>query len=119
MDAGSHTVSKFGASYRPITYDFDYGIARQGLWAFAGGLVPLILAVPAADRAALTGPLAPPPTTVLTALQTFNFNLPAQWIQGFGDTTFSAQAGQSGTLRAGFVEGRAKLHARLRSSLPV
>jgi hypothetical protein len=82
---------KFGASYRPVTYDFDYGIARQGLWAFAGGLVPLILAVPAADRAALTGPLAPPPTTVLTGLQTFNFNLPAQWIQGFGDTTFSAR----------------------------
>ncbi len=82
---------KFGASYRPVTYDFDYGIARQGLWAFAGGLVPLILAVPAADRGALTGPLAPPPTTVLTGLQTFNFNLPAQWIQGFGDTTFSSR----------------------------
>lgn len=82
---------KFGASYRPVTYDFDYGIARQGLWAFAGGLVPLILAVPAADRAALAGPLAPPTSTVLTALQTFNFNLPAQWIQGFGDTTFSAR----------------------------
>ena len=82
---------KFGASYRPVTYDFDYGIARQGLWAFAGGLVPLILAVPAADRAALTGPLAPPSSTVLTSLQTFNFNLPAQWIQGFGDTTFSAR----------------------------
>jgi len=87
---GSHS-SKFGASYRPVTYDFDYGIARQGLWAFAGGAVPLILAVPAADRAALTGPLAPPSSTVLTALQTFNFNLPAQWIQGFGDRTFSAK----------------------------
>ena len=86
----SHSL-KFGASYRPITYDFDYGIARQGLWAFAGGLVPLILAVPAADRAALTGPLAPSPATALSALQTFNFNLPAQWIQGFGDTTFSAR----------------------------
>src|SRR4030095_3501678 len=82
---------KFGATYRPITYDFDYGIARQGLWAFAGGAVPLILAVPAADRSALTGPLAPPSSTVLTALQTFNFNLPAQWIQGFGDRTFSAR----------------------------
>ena len=87
---GAHST-KFGASYRPITYDFDYGIARQGLWAFAGGLVPLVLAVPAADRAALTGPLAPPATTALTGLQSFNFNLPAQWIQGFGDTTFSAR----------------------------
>lgn len=87
---GVHSF-KFGASYRPITYDFDYGIARQGLWAFASGVVPLALAVPAADRAALTGPLAPPASTVLTALQTFNFNLPAQWIQGFGDTTFSAR----------------------------
>jgi len=53
--------------------------------------VPLVLAVPAADRAALTGPLAPPATTALTGLQSFNFNLPAQWIQGFGDTTFSAR----------------------------
>jgi hypothetical protein len=82
---------KFGASYRPITYDFDYGIARQGLWAFAGGLVPLITAVPAADRGFLTGPLQPTASTALTGLQTFNFNLPAQWIQGFGDTTFSAR----------------------------
>jgi hypothetical protein len=73
---GAHNM-KFGGSYRPVTYDFDYGIARQGLWAFASGIVPLVLAVPAADRAALTGPLAPPATTSLTALQTFNFNLPA------------------------------------------
>ena len=82
---------KFGASYRPVTYDFDYGIARQGLWAFAGGAVPLVFAVPAADRPFLAAAgLLPPANTVLTALQTFNFNLPALWTQGFGDTTFSA-----------------------------
>jgi hypothetical protein len=104
----SHSL-KFGASYRPITYDFDYGIARQGLWAFAGGVVPLILGVPAADRGALTGPLAPPPATVLTALQTFNFNLPAQWIQGFGDTTFSARQDNLGL----FAQDSWKVHRNL------
>ena len=88
---GAHST-KFGASYRPVTYDFDYGIARQGLWAFAGGLVPLALAVPAADRPVLAAAgLLPPASTALTGLQSFNFNLPAQWIQGFGDTTFSAR----------------------------
>ena len=93
---GAHNL-KFGGSFRPVTYDFDYGIAQQGLWAFAGGAVPLILGVPAADRPILIGAgLAPPPTTALTALQTFNFNLPALWIQGFGDTTFSAKQNNIG-----------------------
>ncbi|MGH9850767.1 MAG: TonB-dependent receptor domain-containing protein, partial [Blastocatellia bacterium] len=86
---GRHNV-KYGASYRPASYEFNVALTRQGFYAFAPGL-PLTLAVPLADRAALTGPLAPPVATALTSLQSFNFGLPAVWLQGFGNPAFRAR----------------------------
>ncbi len=87
---GKHNL-KFGASYRPFFYTVRNEIGFSGIWTFAAGF-PLTSAVPAADRAALTGPLAPPATTVLSALQAFSNGLPAQWQQGFNNPQASARA---------------------------
>jgi hypothetical protein len=83
---GSHSF-KFGFSYRPIDLKLSNEIGFTGIFLFGGGL-PLALAVPAADRAALTGPLAPSAAATLTSLQAFNLGLPAIWQQGFGNPSF-------------------------------
>jgi hypothetical protein len=84
---GSHSF-KFGFSYRPIDLRLSNEIGFTGIFLFGGGL-PLSLAVPAADRAALTGSLAPPAAATLTGLQAFNLGLPQIWQQGFGNPSFT------------------------------
>jgi hypothetical protein len=83
---GSHNF-KFGATYRPVDLSFYNEIGFTGNYQFAGGL-PLALAVSAADRAVLTGALAPPAATALTSLQAYNLGLPQNFQQGAGDASF-------------------------------
>jgi len=80
---------KVGASYRPVDAHLDNPLAFGGIFTFAAGQ-PLTRAVSAADLPTLVGPLAPPPDTILTSLQAFNLGLPANWQQGFGNSSFQA-----------------------------
>jgi hypothetical protein len=80
---GGHNF-KFGVSYRPVTFDHLLPVGFQGVFQFTGGL-PLATTLPAADRAALTGGLAPPAATVLTSIQSYNLGLPLAWVQVFGN----------------------------------
>ena len=75
---------KFGASYRPVDAHLVTEIGFGGVYQFGGGQ-PLSTAALASDVALLTGPLAPPADTGLTALQAFNLGLPSVWQQGFGN----------------------------------
>jgi Carboxypeptidase regulatory-like domain len=75
---------KFGVSYRPVDARVGSEIFFGGLYQFAGGL-PLARALAPQDVNVLTGPLAPPGDTALTALQAFNLGQPASWQQGFGN----------------------------------
>ncbi len=78
---------RFGASYRPAEFNVYNELLFNGVFLFGGG-GPLLVAVPAADRAVLTGPLAPPTSTTLTNLQYFNLGLATGWQQGFGNPLF-------------------------------
>ena len=80
---------KVGASYRPVDALMLTEIGFQGTYQFAAGL-PLARAVSPADLRVLTGGLAPPADTTLTALQAFNLGLPSIWTQGFGNPGFQA-----------------------------
>jgi hypothetical protein len=80
---------KFGVSYRPVDARIASEIFFGGLYQFAGGL-PLARALSPPDVGVLTGPLAPPADTALTALQSFNLGLPAIWQQGFGNPSLNA-----------------------------
>jgi len=80
---------KFGVSYRPVDARIASEIFFGGLYQFAGGL-PLARALAPTDVGVLTGPLAPPADTALTALQAFNFGVPAIWQQGFGNPSLHA-----------------------------
>ena len=64
-------------------------IGLGGFYQFGGGL-PVARAVATPDVGVLTGPLAPPADTALTALQAFNLGLPAIWQQGFGNPSLHA-----------------------------
>jgi carboxypeptidase family protein len=105
---GNHTF-KFGASYRPVRYNF-----RNDLW-FAGeynfqpsAAYPVTLAVPAADRAAF---LAAAGSSVpqLTALQNLDLNLPFLYRQGFNNPTWIG----TGHYLGGFAQDTWKVHPRL------
>jgi hypothetical protein len=85
---GSNVI-KVGASYRPVDAYMAAEIGLGGVFQFAAGL-PLTRALPPADVALLTGPLAPPADTVLTSLQAFNLGIPSIWQQGFGNPGFEA-----------------------------
>ncbi len=74
----------FGASYRPVSIHATNEFLFSGVFHFGAGL-PLLQALPAADRAVLTGSLAPPAGATLTSLQAFNLGLPQIWQQGFGN----------------------------------
>jgi Carboxypeptidase regulatory-like domain len=78
---------RFGVSYRPAEYNVYNELLFNGVFLFGGG-GPLMVAVPAADRAVLTGPLAPPTSTTLTNLQYYNLGLATNWQQGFGNALF-------------------------------
>jgi hypothetical protein len=75
---------KFGLSYRPVDARVGSEIYFGGLYQFAGGL-PLARAVAPPEVGVLTGALAPPADTALTALQAFNLGIPSIWQQGFGN----------------------------------
>ncbi len=105
---GKHNL-KFGASYRPFFYTIRNEIGFGGIWTFSAGVFTLTSAVPAADRAVLTGPLAPPATTTLGGLQAFSLGLPAQWQQGFNNPQASARAHYFGS----FAQDSWKAHPRL------
>jgi hypothetical protein len=77
---GKHNF-KFGLSYRPVKANLNTEIAGTGNFVFSGGL-PLTLPLSPADQALLTGPLAPPATTSITALQAYSWDAPAYWFQG-------------------------------------
>src|SRR5262249_25693799 len=83
------TDFKVGASYRPVDAHLVTEIGFGGQYQFAAGL-PLTRALPPADVAELTGPLAPPGDTTLTSIQAFNLGLPSIWQQGFGNPGFHA-----------------------------
>jgi len=80
---------KVGASYRPVDAHLDNPLGSGGIFTFAAGQ-PLTRAVAPADLATLVGVLAPPADTLLTSLQAFNLGLPANWQQGFGNSSFQA-----------------------------
>jgi hypothetical protein len=80
---------KFGVSYRPVDARVGSEIYFGGLYQFAGGL-PLARAVAPPDVGVLTGALAPPADTALTALQAFNLGIPSIWQQGFGNPELQA-----------------------------
>jgi hypothetical protein len=80
---------KFGASYRPVDANIVSELAFGGTYQFSAGL-PLARAIAPSDVGVLTGPLAPPPDTVLTSLQSFSLGLPSLWQQGFGTPGFHA-----------------------------
>jgi len=80
---------KVGASYRPVDAHLDNPLGSGGIFTFAAGQ-PLTRAVAPADLTTLVGVLAPPADTLLTSLQAFNLGLPANWQQGFGNSSFQA-----------------------------
>lgn len=80
---------KFGASYRPVDVHLITELGFGGIFTFAAGQ-SLSRALSSSDLAVLVGPLAPPADTILTSLQAFNFGIPANWQQGFGNPGFQA-----------------------------
>jgi len=100
---GKH-LAKFGASYRPVNYHVINELWFGGLWNFASGVFPAILAAPAADQAALVGfnrsisvPDNGPPLASLSALQSLNLGVPFLFRQGFGNPDWKDWAHFLGT----------------------
>jgi len=88
---GRHNI-KFGGSYRPVNYRVINELWFAGEWQFASGTFPVILAVPAADRAAFAGfnvanglPVNGPAAANFSSIQSFNLGLPFLYRQGFGN----------------------------------
>lgn len=105
---GRHSL-KFGASYRPATYDF-----RNDLW-FAGeyqfqstAAYPVTLAVPAADRAAFVA-AAGANVPQLNPLQNLDLNLPFLYRQGFNNSTWKGTGHYIGS----FAQDSWKVNQRL------
>jgi hypothetical protein len=99
---GRHSF-KFGGSFRRVNYRVINELWFAGEWTFSSGVFPVILAVPAADRAALAGfnlgnglPQNGPATANLSSLQSFNFNLPFLFRQGFGNAEWQDTANYLG-----------------------
>jgi hypothetical protein len=128
---GPHTF-KFGASYRPVKYNFRNDLWFAGQYTFSSSVYPITLAVPAlaapttdqgifagavcvangrpasdcataATFNALIAPLA------LNSLQAFNRNLPASYRQGFNNPLWIG----TGHYIGGFAQDTWKIHPRL------
>ena len=117
-DTLSYTLSghtlKFGGSYRPVTYELENDYWFAGEFTFSPGTFPVTLAVPAADRAAFVGAAAAAGVTgalvpTLNSVQSFNFNLPRLFRQGFNNPIWKDTAHYLGF----FAQDSWKLHRRL------
>jgi carboxypeptidase family protein len=95
---GNHSF-KFGASYRPVSYNVEDDLYFAGQFNFADNTYPIILGVPAAQRAAVAGfniahgiPTNGPPAANLTGAQSFHFGFPSFFHQGFNNPRWSGWA---------------------------
>jgi len=84
---GGHTL-KFGGSYRPDYYNIFEQLWFGGQWQFSDGAIPLIALAPAAFQGALAAynvsmgyPATGPPSTNLTAVQSFIAGTPISLLQ--------------------------------------
>lgn len=94
----AHTF-KFGASYRPASYQVVNGQFFPGQWTFASGVIGVNQALSAADQAALAAfntanglPAGGPTDANLNSIQSFNLGRPAQYAQGFNNPNWNAWA---------------------------
>lgn len=95
---GKHTI-KFGASYRPFTYDIRNELFFGGDFQFWDGAIPIVggLIPPTSPAfAALVNfnlahglPERGVPSTYLTGIQAFDVGLPVAYRQGFGNPQVS------------------------------
>jgi hypothetical protein len=105
---GNHTF-KFGASYRPVSYDFRNDLWFAGEYQFQSSALYLVTqAVPAADRAAFVA-AAGATVPQLTPLQNLNLNQPLIYRQGFHNPTWLG----TGHYLGGFAQDTWKIHPRL------
>jgi hypothetical protein len=116
---GNHTF-KFGASYRPVSYNFRNDLWFAGEYQFQPSAAYLItLAVPnvtqtgntQTDRTLFSSAVAALGATVpqLTALQNLDLNLPFLYRQGFNNSTWLG----TGHYLGGFLQDTWKIHPRL------
>jgi hypothetical protein len=85
---GSHTF-KLGGSYRPVDYHVEDDLYFAGQYNFASATYPIILAVPADQRAAAS---AIKTTATLTGAQSFVFGLPSFVHSGFNNPKWQGWA---------------------------
>jgi hypothetical protein len=95
---GSHTF-KFGGSYRPVDYHVEDDLYFAGQYNFASATFPIILAVPAAQRAAVVGfnrsrgiPDNGPVLANLTGAQSFVFGQSSFVHSGFNNPAWQGWA---------------------------
>ncbi len=87
---GKHSF-KFGGSYRPMSYHVEDHLWFNGEFQFFDGLVRIAdIMTQRPDTAAAYAylqrlGLTPPPSTNLTALQTYDLGVPGTFRQGFGN----------------------------------
>jgi len=106
---GSHSF-KFGASYRPVSYNFENDLWFAGEYQFlSSAAYPISLAVPAADRAAFAAAAGTGASLQLNPLQNFDLNLPFLFRQGFHNPIWKG----TGHYLGGFAQDTWKVHPRL------
>ena len=95
---GSHTF-KFGGSYRPVNYTVQNDLWFGGEFDFYEGAIPLISLAPAAAQGSLVTfnlqngyPATGPPTSNLSALESFALGLPVAYRQGFNNPLWQSWA---------------------------
>jgi hypothetical protein len=99
---GKHSM-KFGASYRPVDYNFTNGLWFGGEFDFYDGAIGLISLAPTALQPLLGQynvlhglPPTGDPATNLSALQSFSVGLPVLYRQGFNNPTWGSWANYLG-----------------------